>query len=155
MRLTFILLAMTMVGMAVMGLYVTRVLEASLKVYLTASMARDAQLLHDAIVPYVARGTPVGAAQELAHKYGTMLGPDARVSVIGVDGTVVGDSGLDLGEVRRLSNQGDLPEVRAALAGGIGNDLRRAQHGPGEMLYVAIPLADAAQVRGVLRIALP
>jgi two-component system, OmpR family, phosphate regulon sensor histidine kinase PhoR len=155
MRLTFILLAMTAIGMAVMGLYVTRALEASLKVYLTASMARDAQLFHDAIVPYVTRGTPVGAAQELAHKYGTMLGPEARVTVIAVDGTVVGDSGSDLDEIRRLSNQGDWPEVRAALAGSVGNDLRRAQHGHGEMLYVAIPLVDAAQVRGVLRIALP
>jgi two-component system, OmpR family, phosphate regulon sensor histidine kinase PhoR len=155
MRLTFILLAMTAIGMAVMGLYVTRALEASLKVYLTASMARDAQLFHDAIVPYVTRGTPVGAAQELAHKYGTMLGPEARVTVIAVDGTVVGDSGSDVGEIRRLSNQGDWPEVRAALAGSVGNDLRRAQHGHDEMLYVAIPLVDAAQVRGVLRIALP
>jgi two-component system, OmpR family, phosphate regulon sensor histidine kinase PhoR len=155
MRLTFILLAMTAIGMAVMGLYVTRALEASLKGYLTASMARDAQLFHDAIVPYMTRGTPVGAAQELAHKYGTMLGPEARVTVMAVDGTVVGDSELDLGEVRRLSNQGDWPEVRAALAGSIGNDLRRVQHGHGEMLYVAIPLVDAAQVRGVLRIALP
>jgi two-component system, OmpR family, phosphate regulon sensor histidine kinase PhoR len=154
-RLTFILLAMTAIGMAVMGLYVTRALETSLKVHLTASMARDAQLLHDAIVPYMIRGTPVGAVQELAHKYGTMLGPEARVTVIAVDGTVVADSGLDLGEVRQLSNQGDWPEVRAALAGGIGSDLRRAQHDHGEMLYVAIPLADATQVSGVLRIALP
>ena len=112
-------------------------------------------LIHDAILPYVTQGTPVGAVQELVHKYGTMLGSEARVTVIAVDGMVLGDSGLDLSEVRRLSNQGDWPEVRAALAGSISHHLRRAQHRHGEMLYVAIPLADAAQVRGVLRIALP
>jgi two-component system, OmpR family, phosphate regulon sensor histidine kinase PhoR len=155
MRLTFILLAMTAIGMAVMGLYVTRALETPLKAYLTASMVRDARLLHDAILPYVTQGTPVGAVQELVHKYGAMLGSEARVTVIAVDGTVLGDSGLALGEVRRMAKQGDWPEVRAALAGGIGNHLRRAQQRHGEMLYVAIPLADAAQVRGVLRIALP
>ncbi len=154
-RLTFILLAMTAIGMAVMGLYVTRTLETSLMAYLTASMVRDARLIHDAILPYVTQGTPVGAVQELVHKYGTMLGSEARLTVISVNGTVLGDSGLDLGEVRRLAHQEDWPEVQAALAGGIGHHLRRPQHRHGEMLYVAIPLADKAQVRGALRIALP
>jgi two-component system, OmpR family, phosphate regulon sensor histidine kinase PhoR len=84
-----------------------------------------------------------------------MLGSEAQVTVIAVDGTVLGDSGLDLGEVRQLSNQGDWPEIRAALAGNIAHHLRPTQRRHGEMLYVAIPLADAAQVRGVLRIALP
>jgi two-component system, OmpR family, phosphate regulon sensor histidine kinase PhoR len=146
---------MTAIGMAVMGLYVTRTLETSLMTYLTASMVRNAQLIHDAILPYVTQGTPIGAVQELVHKYGTMLGSEAQVTVIGVDGTVLGDSGLDLGEVRQLSNQGAWPEVRAALAGKIAHHLRPTQRRHGEMLYVAIPLADAAQVRGVLRIALP
>jgi two-component system, OmpR family, phosphate regulon sensor histidine kinase PhoR len=154
-RLTFILLAMTAIGMAVMGLYVTRALETPLMEYLTASMVRDAQLIHDAILPYVTQGTPIGAVQELVHKYGVMLGSEARLTVIAVDGSVLGDSGLNLGEVRRMAKQGDWPEVRPALAGGVGTHLRRAQHRQGEMLYVAIPLADAAQVRGVLRIALP
>jgi two-component system, OmpR family, phosphate regulon sensor histidine kinase PhoR len=154
-RITFILLAMTAIGMGVMGLYVTRALETPLMEYLTASMVRDARLIHDAILPYVSQGTPIGAVQELAHHYGTMLGSEARVTVIAVDGMVLGDSERDLGEVRRMANQGDWPEVRAALAGGIGSHLRRAQHRQREMFYVAIPLADAGQIKGVLRIALP
>jgi two-component system, OmpR family, phosphate regulon sensor histidine kinase PhoR len=154
-RLTFILLAMTAIGMAVMGLYVTRALETPLMEYLTTSMSRDAQLIHDAMLPYVVQGTPVGAVQELAQKYGAMLGSGARVTVIAVDGMVLGDSGRELGEVRGMANQGDWPEVRAALAGGIGNHLRRGQHPHKEMLYVAIPLTDATQVRGVLRVAVP
>jgi two-component system, OmpR family, phosphate regulon sensor histidine kinase PhoR len=154
-RLTFILLAMTAIGMAVMGLYVTRALETPLMEYLTASMVRDARLIHDAILPYVSQGTPVGAVQELAHKYGTMLGSEARVTVIAVDGTVLGDSQQDLREVRRMPNQGDWPEVRAALAGGIGQHLRRGAPYQREMLHVAIPLTDARQIKGVLSIALP
>jgi two-component system phosphate regulon sensor histidine kinase PhoR len=154
-RLTFILLAMTAIGMAVMGLYVTRTLESSLTTYLMSSMVRDARLIHDAILPYVAQGTPVGAVQELVHKYGAVLGSEARLAVLAVDGKVLGDSGLDLGEVRRLANQDGWPEVQAALAGGIGHHLRRSQPRHGEMLYVAIPLSDAAEVRGVVRIGLP
>jgi two-component system phosphate regulon sensor histidine kinase PhoR len=154
-RLTFILLAMTAIGMAVMGLYVTRALEAPLMEYLTASMVRDARLIHDAVLPYVAQGTPIGAVQELTQKYGAMLDTDARVTVIGVDGTVLGDSGRELSEVRRMANQGDWPEVRAALAGGVATQLRRGQHRHGEMLYVAIPLAETTQIKGVLRLAIP
>ena len=154
-RLTFILLAMTAIGMAVMGLYVTRALETPLMEYLTTSLVRDAQLIHDAILPYVIQGTPVSATQELAQKYGPMFGPEARVTIIGDDGVVLGDSGFDFSEVRRMANQQDLPEVRAALAGGIGNDLRRGQNRRGEILHIAIPLAEPTQVRGALRISLP
>jgi two-component system, OmpR family, phosphate regulon sensor histidine kinase PhoR len=154
-RLTFILLAMTAIGMAVMGLYVTRALEPPLMEYLTASMVRDAGLIHDAILPYVSQDIPVGAVQELAQKYGTMLGSEARVTVIAVDGRVLGDSERDLREVRRMPNQGDWPEVRAALAGGVGHHLRRGQYSQREMLHVAIPLTDARQIKGALRIALP
>jgi len=153
--LTFILLAMTAIGMAVMGLYVTRALETPLLEYFTASMVREAELIHDAVLPYVSQGILVGAVQELAQKYGTMLGPEARVTVIAVDGTVLGDSDRDLRDVLRMPNQGDWPEIRAALAGGIGHHLRRGQDSPQEMLHVAIPLIDARQVKGVLRLALP
>jgi two-component system phosphate regulon sensor histidine kinase PhoR len=155
MRLTFILLSMTAIGMAVMGLYVTRALETPLMEYLTASMVREARLIHDAILPYVSQGTPVGAVQELTQKYGTMLGSEAHVTVIAVDGTVLGDSERDLREVLRMPNQSDWPEIRAALEGGIGHHLRRAQDSQREMLHVAIPLTDARQIKGALRIALP
>ncbi|HEX9870933.1 MAG TPA: HAMP domain-containing protein, partial [Candidatus Tectomicrobia bacterium] len=154
-RLTFILLAMTVIGMAVMGLYVTRALETPLMEYLTASMVREAGLIHDAVLPYVSQGIPVGAVQELAQQYGTVLGSEARVTVIAVDGTVLGDSARDLRDVRRIPNQADWPEVRSALAGGIGHHLRRGQDSQREMLHVAIPLTDARQIKGALRIALP
>ncbi len=154
-RLTFILLAMTAIGMAVMGLYVTRALETPLMEYLTASMVREAGLIHDAVLPYVSQGQPIGAVQELTQKYGTMLGPEARVTVIAADGTVLGDSAQDLRDVLRMPNQGHWPEVRAALAGGIGHHLRRGQDSQREMLHVAIPLTDARQIKGALRIALP
>jgi two-component system phosphate regulon sensor histidine kinase PhoR len=154
-RLTCTLLAMTTVGMAVMGLYITRALETPLMEYLTASMVRNAQLIHDAILPYVVQGTPIGAPQELAEKYGPLFGPEARVTIIDAEGAVLGDSARTLSDVRHMANQRDLPEVRAALAGSIGTDLRQVQSPQREMLYIAIPLAEPTHIRGALRISLP
>ena len=121
-RLTFILLAMTAIGMAVMGLYVTRALETPLMEYLTASMVREAGLLHDAVLPYVSQGTPVGAVQELTQKYGTMLGSEARVTVIAVDGMVLGDSGRELtGQRRPRQDQGTRCRRQGACRGAGGS----------------------------------
>ena len=154
-RLTFILLATTALGMAVMGLYVTRALETPLIDYLTTSMVRDAQLIHDAILPYVAQGTPISAPQELAERYGPLFGTGARITIIGADGTILGDSVRTFSDIRGLANQRDVPEVRAALGGSIGTDLRHGQNRQGEVLHVAIPLTEPTRISGALRISLP
>jgi len=83
------------------------------------------------------------------------LGSEARVTVVAPDGSVLGDSERSLRDVLRMPNQGDLPEVQAALAGGIGHHLRRGPGSQREMLHVAIPLTGAWQIQGALRIALP
>jgi two-component system phosphate regulon sensor histidine kinase PhoR len=76
----------------------------------------------------------------------------ARVTVIRPDGTVLVDSDQDAAE---LENHGDRPEVRAALAGGIGGDERYSDSLRERMLYRAIPIRRAGQIVGVLRMALP
>jgi two-component system phosphate regulon sensor histidine kinase PhoR len=154
-RLTFILLATTALGMAVMGLYVTRALEAPLLDFLTTSMVREAHLIHDAILPYVAQGMPVSAPQELAEQYGPLFGPGARITIIGADGTILGDSGRTFSDLRSMANQRDFPEVQAALGGNTGTDLRHAQKSQREVLYVAIPLTEQRRVKGAIRISLP
>ena len=152
-RLTLILLAVTTVGTAAMGVYVTRVLERHSVENLKSGLVTEARLLHDALVPYLVQGAPRGWVQELAEKYGAKVG--ARITVIAEDGTVLGDSGRDLEGVRRMENHAARPEVKAALAGGIGEHLRRSRTLNVEMLYVAIPLMDGTNIKGALRLALP
>jgi len=152
-RLTLILIAVTALGMGVMGFYVTHALENHAVENLKSGLVTEARLIHDAIVPYLVRRAPAEWVQELAEKYGAELG--ARVTVIAKDGTVLGDSGRDVEGARRMENHAARPEVRAALAGGIGSHLRRSRPLDVEMLYVAIPLDDGAGVKGVLRLALP
>ena len=47
------------------------------------------------------------------------------------------------------------PEVRAALAGRAGRDLRRSATTEAPLLYVAVPVREEPRVLGVLRLALP
>jgi len=152
-RLTLILLAVTAFGMVVMGVYVTSVLETHSVENLKSGLVTEARLIHDAIAPYLVRRAPREWVQELVEKYGRKLG--ARVTVIAEDGTVLGDSKQDLEGVRRMENHAGRPEVRAALAGGIGSHVRRSRTLNLEMLYVAIPLEEGGSVKGVLRLALP
>jgi two-component system phosphate regulon sensor histidine kinase PhoR len=152
-RLTFILLATTTIGMVVMGVYVSRALEVPLVEYLATSMVRDARIIEDAIVPYVSPGSPISAPQELAQRYGAKLG--AQVTIVASDGTVIGESAQALGQMRNLANMADLPEIQAALSGEVGRHLRRHHASHQDILYVAIPLTERTQIKGVLRLALP
>jgi len=152
-RLTLTLFVVTALGMAVMGLYVSRALERRSLEQLTSGLTTQARLLHDAVVPAVAGQAPPGGVQRLAREYGAKL--RARVTVIAVDGTVLADSEQDPEGVRGMENHAGRPEVRAALAGGVGSHLRRSRTLDLEMLYVAVPLDPGAGVRGVLRLALP
>ena len=108
---------------------------------------------YDAILPYAARGWPLSALHALAQRYGATLG--ARVTILDVDGAVMGEFEWSCGEVRGMANQQDWPEVRVALPGGVDSHVRWEQDLHRDMLYVAIPVAEPIAVKGVLRMALP
>ena len=91
----------------------------------------------------------------ISPEIGSMYGTEGRVTILGTDGMVLGDSEQDLSAVRGMVNQRNLPAVRTALAGGIGKDLRRTQNGRQERLSIAIPLRGPTEIQGVLRLSLP
>ncbi|GFO60477.1 PAS domain-containing sensor histidine kinase [Geomonas silvestris] len=75
----------------------------------------------------------------------------ARVTVIGRDGQVLGDSQVKPADLPLLENHAGRPEVREALAAGSGSAVRYSATLHTDMLYLAVPFAD----HGVLRLALP
>ena len=68
----------------------------------------DVALAFLALHPEIA---PPAAAEELSRLV------RSRVLFVGRDGTVLADSGVSEGGVRRMENHGDRPEIQAALAG--------------------------------------
>jgi len=75
------------------------------------------------------------------------------VTVIAGDGTVLAES--DRESVREIENHAGRPEVRRALDGQVGSDVRRSATVGRDLLYVAVPLEHPGRPRAVLRLALP
>ncbi len=75
-----------------------------------------------------------------------------RVTVINASGQVLADSQVDS---RTMENHGDRPEIRAALAQGEGQSLRRSVTLQHDLLYHAIRQDAPSGEPLVLRFALP
>jgi two-component system phosphate regulon sensor histidine kinase PhoR len=150
-RQTILLGVVAGLGVLVMGLYVSRALETQAVARLQDTLATQASLLHDAFAPLIDGSPGTQGLQVRAQRYARVLG--ARVTVIGADGTVLAES--DRESVREMENHADRPEVRQALAGGVGSDVRRSASLGRDLLYVAVPLEREGRRRAVLRLALP
>jgi two-component system phosphate regulon sensor histidine kinase PhoR len=78
-----------------------------------------------------------------------------RVTLIRRDGVVLADSSVEPGEVRAMQNHRARPEVRAALAGGRGMNVRTSATTGNPYVYVARTLSGPGGEVMVLRLAEP
>lgn len=152
-KLTVTLMGFVAISLLTAGLYFNRALEAFAEDALEARLTTAARLLHDDALALLAADVTAARVHAFVVRAATPSG--ARVTVIAADGRVLGDSDVPVGELPRLENHATRPEVRAALRGHPGRDLRRSVSIDVPLLYVAVPLADAGQIVGVLRLALP
>ena len=150
-RLTILLGVVAGLGVLVMGVYVSRALEAQSVARLQGTLVTQAGLLHDVFAPLLDGSPGASGVQARAQRYARILG--GRVTVIAADGTALAES--DRESVREIENHAERPEVREALAGGIGSAVRRSATVQRDLLYVAVPLERAGRPRAVLRLALP
>lgn len=74
--------------------------------------------------------------EQIARLNDTVLDPDSRITIIGADGTVYADNGVQ--EVTGLENHMEREEVREALNSGEGYATRYSDSLEQNMLYVAV-----------------
>ena len=77
---------------------------------------------------------------------------DARVTIIEVDGVVLADTWED---PTLMENGGRRPEVREALATGLGRSTRFTPTVGQEVLYTAVPIHVDGALAGIARVAVP
>src|SRR5438876_1134540 len=152
-KLTLTLVGFVAITLLAAGLYLNRALERFAVDTLEARLASTGRLLRDDAQALLARGAH--AAELRAWAVRVARPTRSRVTVIAVDGRVLGDSEVAVEDLPRVENHAGRPEVRAALAGRIGHDLRTSATIDVPLLYVALPIDDGGRVVGVLRLALP
>src|SRR5262245_25410647 len=113
-------LTLTLVGFAalsslVAGLYLSQALDRFAVEALESRLASAGRLLLDDTRTLIGRRADAGAMRAFVLRASRPTA--SRVTVIAVDGIVLGDSEIEVADLGRLENHRDRPEVRAALAG--------------------------------------
>jgi two-component system phosphate regulon sensor histidine kinase PhoR len=142
----------TVVGL---GLVLGEQTAAQYDADLRTRLLGDARAVALVATPLLAESAPLTETQRLARGLGTAF--PARVTLIALDGTVVGDSDDD---PRLMENHATRPEVQAARHGpdAVGESTRFSQTLGRDLRYLAVPIlapADPTRVIGVARVALP
>ncbi|RIK68420.1 MAG: hypothetical protein DCC66_10180 [Planctomycetota bacterium] len=75
-----------------------------------------------------------------------------RLTVMAPDGRVLADSNANPSE---MENHAKRPEMAAALAGRMGQDLRRSSSVGENFVYIAVPLIESGRLAAVVRVAAP
>jgi two-component system phosphate regulon sensor histidine kinase PhoR len=118
---------------------------------LETQLLADARLLGDTVAPLLQEGMDLEALDEMARSWAASL--EGRVTIIGGDGIVLGESHEDR---TLMDNHLNRPEVQLALKDGQGSSMRYSATLGYEMMYAAVPIeTDEGQVLGTMRVALP
>ncbi len=104
-------------------------------------------------VSALGQGAPVAAWDALADDFGARAG--LRVTMIGGDGVVLGDSDVDLAALPKVENHRHRTEVAAALAGQRGFTTRMSGTVGRRLVYAAIPVRSGGRIVAVARVAAP
>lgn len=105
-------------------------LQRTLADDVAAVLQREARLVR------VALGADPAVWQDVVRRYAAATGN--RITLIDSAGRVVADSDFRPGPLTLIENHAGRPEVRAALDGAVGRDVRESETVGREMMYVAI-----------------
>jgi two-component system, OmpR family, phosphate regulon sensor histidine kinase PhoR len=152
-KLTLTLVGFVAIASLAAGLYLSQALDRFASESLEARLATNGRLLHDDVRGLLQRRTSPAEWGAFVRR---AAGPtESRVTIMTPDGTVVGDSEVAPEDLGRLENHASRPEMREALVGHVGHDLRTSVSINTPLLYVAQPVRDGERVIGVVRLALP
>jgi two-component system phosphate regulon sensor histidine kinase PhoR len=125
---------------------------------LRTRLADQARAVAYEAAPLLTSTAPITETSRLAHDFGTLFG--TRVTLIALDGIVLGDSEEAIADLPNLENHSTRPEVVQALShpGTPGTNTRLSTTVNRPLLYVALAItdhSDLTRVVGVARVAYP
>lgn len=138
------------IALAVAGALFAESMRARTNVRIEETLVAEAHLAAE-LLSRSANVTDLPALDEEADRIGGLVG--ARVTFIGPDGVVRGDSFETLAGVAAMENHGARPEVVEARREGVGRSRRYSATLKIDMLYVAVPVRHPSVA--FVRVALP
>ncbi|MDO8578753.1 MAG: hypothetical protein Q7R50_06195, partial [Dehalococcoidales bacterium] len=149
-KITIPFIAITLVGMTLLGLYTANSTRATEINRLENQLTNEARLVAE--ISGSAFSAPDAQIQldRIAKTIGREI--SSRITLIAVNGTVLGDTDQ---EPSTMENHSNRPEVIAALSSGSGQAIRYSATLHENMMYVAVPVTDQGRVIGISRVALP
>jgi two-component system, OmpR family, phosphate regulon sensor histidine kinase PhoR len=139
-----------LVGMSLLGLYIVDIIRKTQTAELESQLIIEAKLVAEVSLPDFIEPDKQNGLEIIAKTIGNEI--ETRITLIGINGTVLGDSDEDLSA---LDNHSTRPEVKTALSGKIGRSIRYSASLNENMMYVAIPVIEQDQIIGIARVALP
>ena len=147
-KLTAIFCSVIILGLFLGYFYLTAHLKTFLDQDLQTNLKREIYLTRDLVE---ARGG-MSDVQLLAHKISRESG--LRVTIIAIDGVVLGDSDRNETELKTMENHAGRVEIKEALEKGFGYSKRYSYTLKKYLLYLAVPFGEK-RVEGVVRLAMP
>ncbi|MBE9501826.1 MAG: HAMP domain-containing protein [Chloroflexi bacterium] len=147
-RIAIPFLLLILASTAGLGFYFSHFMRDHHMDNLRSQLTNEARLVGDGSQPYF--GGQEAELDALTERLGQQI--DARITIIALDGTVLGDSEEDPAE---MESHADRPEVIEALATGVGVNTRHSATLGYDMMYAATPIELDGTVVGVTRVALP
>jgi two-component system phosphate regulon sensor histidine kinase PhoR len=149
-RITIWFVLLAIVSMAILGVYITNSVRDSQLDNLRTQLEKEAIITAVASLPGFDDQPTNTDLDALAKKLGNQTG--TRITIIAIDGTVLGDSNED---PANMENHATRPEVMDALRLGTGESTRYSTTLGREMMYLAVPISGQEGIMGVARVALP
>lgn len=148
-RITIPYVILILVVMGGLTIYLSRTTREAQLEALRNSLLAQARTVSASLQPTFDPASREGLDQ-MAKRWSDLL--QARVTIIGVDGMVLGESDEDRAQ---MDNHLNRPEVQQALANGQGDSIRYSQTLERDMMYAAVPLEIAGETVAFVRISLP
>jgi len=120
---------------------------------LKTSLINQAQLIESELQAKLITPPDLPALEALTKDLSLKI--KSRVTIIDTKGRVLVDSEKSLEEALSMDNHADRPEIKLALSGLTGQEIRYSPTLKINMLYVAVPIKTKGSISGAVRLALP
>ncbi|MEI8350392.1 MAG: ATP-binding protein [Candidatus Omnitrophota bacterium] len=152
-KLTLSYILLIVISFCFIGYFLDKNLEKNALKDIELNLVKNAYLVENQIEVIDLKKENTGYLDSLSKKLSQLI--KSRITIIDTQGQVLADSGIPVKDLVNIANHSDRPEIKLALSGKIGKEIRYSDTIKMDMLYIALPLKDKQGIRGVLRLALP